>query len=104
MTAEDKILEILNTSTTTDIDWLVSFNGEEVRLIDPMDYHKIIKDILELFSQQCQKRDELIKAQDEYKEYLIRLLEAEYYTDFEKTNFDSFDYQSKIEQLKNELK
>jgi hypothetical protein len=49
--------------------------------------------------QQCQKRDELIKAMDEY----IHLLICSSYPENNVTTQDFMDSESKIEQLKSEI-
>ena len=59
----------------------------------------IVNFIYNFCTEQCQKRDELIKAQDEY----IHLLLCSSYPENNVTTKDFRDSEAKIEQLKKEI-
>jgi hypothetical protein len=46
---EERLLEILNNYSETDIPWIQGVLGENTILIDPMDYHKLASEIATLF-------------------------------------------------------
>jgi len=48
MELEDKIIQTINKYQTTNIDWLIDFYGMDIKLLDPMDVHKLAKKIVEL--------------------------------------------------------
>jgi hypothetical protein len=47
--SEERILDLLNKFTTTDIEWIAHAHGAGTQVIDPMDYHKIAKELYSLF-------------------------------------------------------
>jgi hypothetical protein len=59
MDKKEKIIEILNKYSKTDLEWMEQFHGKDCRVIDFMDYDKIVNELVSLESQPEEKKEKL---------------------------------------------